>query len=418
MTPELSSSFDNILPGNEEEEGTENDSVGSSCQSLTELFDSCRKITVLNPTHSEDGGVGVGADGRRQSIKTCLFVPPLPPKLWIQRPILLRVTPRSGMKIRGLRYSSSKTYLPIPETGLGSRCILPINNGFEEPGKCLVIDFESDLFIGTAMIRIKNAVAPHPSGSNSNNNVTSSYFDGRKRTFQGIVRGRFKVPGIPMSECVTGQVFDYPAGTLPNRYFVMGAISIVSYLAPQLQARLDGDCPRFLSPFVSTSQTTMACPSDADVAYTGADESIESELSEPQPSDSSSLLHNLETVPPDSDSVRTRIKNRKKTFDKLYANHDKTITFDPNSEYTFEFFQHLLMFDEFALNFVKPIGKLPLDGILNGQPLKFMAAHQMQEENDSKHNMNWLWSFDLWHESIYDDAKVRDDGHYCSDMPR
>jgi hypothetical protein len=69
----------------------------------------------------------------------------------------------------------------------------------------MVIDFESDLFVGTAMMRIKN-VLPHPRSSEDatdvNNDRTGSYFRDKKHTFQGIVWGRFKRPGMPMSECV------------------------------------------------------------------------------------------------------------------------------------------------------------------------------------------------------------------------
>jgi hypothetical protein len=69
----------------------------------------------------------------------------------------------------------------------------------------MVIDFESDLFVGTAMMQIKN-VLPHPRSSedatNVDNNRTGSYFRDKKRTFQGIIWGRFKRPGVPMLECI------------------------------------------------------------------------------------------------------------------------------------------------------------------------------------------------------------------------
>jgi hypothetical protein len=74
----------------------------------------------------------------------------------------------------------------------------------------MVIDFKSDLFVGMAMMQIKN-VLPHPrlsdNATNINNGRTGSYFHNKKRTFQGIIRGRFNCPGVPMSECITGQAF-------------------------------------------------------------------------------------------------------------------------------------------------------------------------------------------------------------------
>ncbi len=69
----------------------------------------------------------------------------------------------------------------------------------------MVINFELDLFVSTAMMRIKNILL-HPRSSDDatdvNNDRMGSYFRNKKRTFQGIVWGRFKRPGMPMSECV------------------------------------------------------------------------------------------------------------------------------------------------------------------------------------------------------------------------
>ncbi|KAL7533285.1 hypothetical protein ACHAXR_005143 [Thalassiosira sp. AJA248-18] len=395
-----------------------------------EILDTCKRLSEGGSARSSLTSCGGECDSKHRlpvaeekhaypCKDTYSFVPPSPPEKWPQRPILLRPSPESGMKIRGVRYSSSMSYLPLPGTGYCNGCTLPINNGLEKPGECLVVDFESDHFIGTAMLRVKNVCDPLNTDNNKAQHGSSSYyFHNRKRTFQGIVRGRFKSPGIPMSECVTGQVFNHPAGHLPPRFIMKGAISIISHLAPQLQARLDGDCPRFMSPLVSTAQSAMSCQRDnnANNDIDGADESIEATMSEPQPSDPSSLLQNLSgtstTIPPDSDCITTRIKTRKRAFDKLYARRNNTHTFDPNSEYTFEFFQHLLLFDEFALNFVKPIGRHPLHGMLNGQPLKFMAAHQILETSEKgkivDEEMRWLWSFDLWHESLYKDAKLHE----------
>ena len=362
----------------------------------------------------------------------------------------------------GVRLSLSGSYLPPPRGGGGGRAAaLPVNNGTEGPGRCVVIDFESDLFVGTAMMRIKNDRAPPPRWSpdgdandptavdgdvDADDGGTSSgsyYFHDKKRTFQGVVRGRFKLRGVPMSECVTGQVFHRPAGRMPPRFVVRGAMSIIRNLAPQLQASLDCDRPRFLSPLVSTAQTASsrsrrgrACGTGPDGGGGGGDDdddesadgrggSIEAAMEEPQPSDPSSLLRELLLprpdsvgrsfeLPADSDRVARRVKARKRAFDGLRARGDASPTFDPDREYTFEFFQHLLLFDEFALDLPRPVGKRPLRRMLDGQPLKFMAAHQVVRDGAGgigptgtkaiDEEMRWLWSFDLWHESLYEDA--------------
>mmetsp|Transcript_36790 Transcript_36790/g.82761 ORF Transcript_36790/g.82761 Transcript_36790/m.82761 type:complete len:459 (-) Transcript_36790:313-1689(-) len=329
------------------------------------------------------------------------LLPRGPPEQWPQRPLLLRPSPESGMAIRGVRYSSSDDYMATPP---GDWDTLPINNGTERPGRCLVIDFESEVFIGTAMLRIKKC----PSLIDGDyKGSPGSYFDGRKRTFQGVVRGRFKAE-ISMSETVTGQLFNRPAGILPPRLVTKGAIGIISRLAPQLQARLDGDFPRFLSPLISTAQSVMSSGSVGEDRDSRADETLEMSLEEPRPSDPASLLNDLAaggftTLPSDSDGAAARIKTRKRAFDKLHADRSTGPTFDTGKEYTFEFFQHLILFDEFALGFPRPVGKAAIAPMLNGQPLKFVAAHQRTGDGDVD-EFRWLWSFDIWHESLYQTA--------------
>lgn len=328
------------------------------------------------------------------------------PENWPQRPLLLRPTPRAGMNIRGVRYSSSKIYLPQYEEVQ----YLPINNGLEAKGKCLFIDFESDLFIGTACLRLKNArrsECNENAGDDSNNDHSSSnYFHNKKRTFQAIIRGRFK-KRIPMSECVTGQMFTRPAGALPPRLIVKAAVLLMSHLAPQLQSRLEGECPRFLSPLCSTAQTAYIMKKDQKL---NADEDLEHELQEPHPSAPSSFIQSLPQSSMENHPIlldtdnKARIKKRKKAFDELYSNGSVEPSFCPQSEYCFEFFQHLILFDKFALDFPKPIGQHSLKKIVNGQPLKILALHQKQKEKNKPEEMTRLWSFDIWHESLYEDA--------------
>ncbi|KAL7544589.1 hypothetical protein ACHAWF_007966 [Thalassiosira exigua] len=359
-----SSSFDNLLPSSKDDSAGDG---GATSSSLMGVFDSCRQ---LSESASGDPRSSPSRDRDRYSKHrlpiakqehtfpcedTYSYAPPSPPERWPQRPVLLRPSPASGTRVRGVRRSSSATYLPLSGTGYCSGCTLPINNGLEREGECFVIDFESELFVGTAMLRIRNVCDALVSrSSDADEGDTSSYFHNKKRTFQGVVRGRFKRPDIPMSECVTGQVFDRPAGHLPPRIVVGGAIAIISHLAPQLQARLEGDCPHFLSPLVSTAQTVIVRRTGGVKSRDAGGASIEAAMTEPQPSDEQSLIQVLirsgnkaaaAADATDSHSVAARIKARKRAFNKLSASGSQTPAFDPSAEYTFEFFQHLILFD-------------------------------------------------------------------------
>jgi hypothetical protein len=126
---------------------------------------------------------------------------------------------------------------PSPGHGNAYGWALPVNNGTKGAGRCMVTDFKSDLFVGTAMMLIKN-ILPHPRSSDDVTNVdigrTGSYFRDKKRTFQGIVWGRFKRPGMPMLESITGQASHCPLGRLPPWFIVRVALLIICGLTSQL----------------------------------------------------------------------------------------------------------------------------------------------------------------------------------------
>lgn len=157
-----------------------------------------RRLSYSWPPPSDLVLADKGSSSDRTDDPSHLSIPPPPPETWPQRPILLRPTPGSGMTIHGIRFSSSTAYLPpnAVNSGDDDDIMLPINNGMEKPGKCIVIDFESDLFIGTILMRVKN-ICPSPLLESSHDTITptsTSYFDGKMRTFQGVVKGRFKQP--------------------------------------------------------------------------------------------------------------------------------------------------------------------------------------------------------------------------------
>lgn len=112
------------------------------------------------------------------------FSPRLEPKMWPQRPLLLRPTPRSGTRVKGIRLSGCTDYIwngkiqkTLWDKTLRARwqktssitdhdsdectcpmCMtIPINNGNELDGESLVTDFESDLFDGSLLVRIRGA---------------------------------------------------------------------------------------------------------------------------------------------------------------------------------------------------------------------------------------------------------------------
>lgn len=354
---------------------------------------------------------------------------PSHPNKWPQAPVMIRPTPGTSTKIRGIRLASQTDYQHFP--GFCAGCILPINTGKETAGNSLVIDFESTHFVGTALFRIKDI--PPPFTPNDKDLLSprlgsESYFDGKKRKFQAVIKGKFKTP-LSMSECVTGQQFHRMAGRLPAHWIVSSFIRFVSTLAPQLEASIDGDRPRFLTPLVATAHTCIAKQQGNSVQETptrsnGSQEldekllnysvykgsrDMEDAVEEPPADDATSLMQVLNNCNKltSGGSVASRMKARKKAFNQVSAQHLDDPKFRLDTEYCFEFYQHLLLFGDdtgLALDMGRAIGKVPLAPCTNGQPIKVMGAHK----DPGTGELDTLWSFDLWHESLYEYAKKFD----------
>lgn len=323
---------------------------------------------------------------------------PTSPQHWPQKPLLLR--PSRGTVVLGVRFCHSEEYLWKPgssgtwqsalhndQHGVETAstradpvtcekcCPLPINNG-NEP-EALVTDFITPFFQGTLLVRIRDSGGATPDAVG-----TDGYFSGMNRTYQAVVKGRFLKP-INLVACQTGFQLERPCGKLPAKWIVSSALRVMSFFAPQLQAVIDSSSPSYaLTPLGSTPQCVIKCDDDHD--ETPID--IEKILHEP-----SSARHSLLGKTHGTTSIQ-RARFRKKVWDKSF--HEKRhIAADMSSTYVFEFLQHLFDFHHLQLD-LGSLGSVGLQGILNGQPLNILALHESTP----------LWSFDLWHEQLYEDA--------------
>ena len=330
-------------------------------------------------------------------------LPPLNPESWPQAPLLLRPTHGSGTRIKGVRFTSEKELFWEPGSGsswtktLGSRwgkvchntpthrccekcAILPINNGNEKDGESLVIDFETDDFEGTFLLRLRfsEGTTPEPYDDNK------GYFQGLNRRYQAVVRGRFKRQ-IPLTELSTGFRLERPCGKLPPKWILRGAIKVLKFFAPQLDVRLDGEHPQSLSPLGSMPQS-ISVETEESYLLDGVRE---------EPTDKRKTLIGEAS---DAETSVQRAKFRKRNFDKLVVQGSTDQMTDPSKIYTFEFLQHLFDFEEFSIELGSVLGSIKLEEILDGQPLQFMATHGNKP----------LWSFDIWHKCLWERAVAHD----------
>ena len=339
-------------------------------------------------------------------------------KEWPQRPLLLRPTPGSGTRVRGIRYAGSSDYLwkdgdagftwmdalkqdwtkqsddrndrqnldrelqqqdPLsPNIGCSECMILPINNGNETKGKSLVVDFVTPAFEGTILLRIRhcNGTTPEPYSDNR------GYFKGLNRRYQLVIHGT-PLRDIPLTECTTGARLTRPVGKLPSKWIMKGAIKVLSFFAPQMTVVSEGQNPYYLTPLGSTPQ----------VLRVGGNTDMEKVQEEPTKA-SETVLGKAS----DGGSSLQRAKMRKKLCDKLYVQESKDPKFRKGQTYTFEFLQHLFDFPNYTVELGSMLGSIELGHMLNGQPMQIMA-----ETKEDK-----LWAFDIWHESLMTTAVQHD----------
>ncbi|GKY97123.1 hypothetical protein MPSEU_000670700 [Mayamaea pseudoterrestris] len=274
-----------------------------------------------------------------------------------------------------------------------SDIVLPVNNGNEPLGRALVTDFETDLFRGTLLLRIRHTEGTTPHAYDD----SRGYFDGVNRRYQAVIRGQFK-QALPWTDLLTGFHLDKPCGRLPPKFIVKSALKVISFFAPQMQAQISGQNPHCLTPLGSTPQCIMVHAA-ADKASIGLMDDV---LAEPTVDE-----HTLLNEASSNASSLHRARHRKKNFDRLYAaaksdtrRDSSVMTTDPDKIYTFEFLQHLFDFDSFAIELGSVLGSIPLAPILHGQPLQIMACTS---------KVHYVWGFELWHSALMDDFKQQHD---------
>ena len=108
-----------------------------------------------------------------------------------------------------------------------------------------IVDFETDLFKGSVVVRIKGGKG------------TEEYFHGRNRMSSFVITGRFKKE-LAFDEVNTGQEFCYPVKT-PSYIVSKGVPSFFKVLAPLLKAHLSKDEAYFLSPKYKLGRKSVAC---------------------------------------------------------------------------------------------------------------------------------------------------------------
>lgn len=393
-----------------------------------------------------------------------------PPKEWRQNLLLVK-TPQSNMHIHCIRRISDPSYFDCPsDVPLDNNQViqLPINNGQEVDS--WVIDFETTVFAGTALFRIRGC-DERKSSSIESNDTTHDYFERYNRRFQLIIKGKFKEQ-VVIADCMSGLLLDHPLNSsdtasnmdcsdgiawhgeleanssvieqstsdkrkrvpkrrlkrrksttsdsnLPPKWMLSSAVKVAGVFSPRIDADLECSHPRILTPLCSTAQTIIRHDNGLSPRLDGLHE-------EPCIDSDTSLVFDLCGLSPlsapspkkKSNNANNDVQSRKRYSDAVYDKRVESIAdcsvrqtsatspcFDTDAEYTFEFLQHLIDYNDLSLDLGRVVGKVKLGAALRGQPVRFISAAVKQRgSSESKElklkDVDCLWSFDLWHKSL------------------
>lgn len=114
----------------------------------------------------------------------------------------------------------------------------------------LLVDIDSDHFVGRMFLTFCNLHPVQHTSSTSNHGTDSSGSPQKNNYhYRSVIQGRFKHP-LPFAKVYTGQAFDEAIPHLPVHWLIRG----ISKLQPGSKSFLMGEKPYFISPLIATSQ--------------------------------------------------------------------------------------------------------------------------------------------------------------------
>jgi len=229
------------------------------------------------------------------------------------------------------------------------------------------VSISSPLFEGVMVSRVKGM------GDNE-------YFEGRRRSFQWSLQGKFK-RRIRFDHLVTGQDLGRPFRNVPNVSFIDKGLHLLKGRLPDVfESKLGSETPKFEHAIINGCQHfRVEDPSQENLIFNLTTDAKNGTIIE------ENALLNDPNVPKDGEK-------RKRYFAKL-ENLEK-FYYETEYVYTFNFYANFFNMSKYAFE-VTPFMSLEIAPFFNGYPI-FMAM--LKDSSDE----TYILATELWHKRLLD----------------
>jgi len=215
-------------------------------------------------------------------------------------------------------------------------------------------EFETDLFKGLAMIRVRDLES---SGDPSSD---KKYFQGRKRKNQILVQGKFKQE-IKCTDAISGTEFKEPFTTQPPMFIQTLLHKLFRRISPSLDIKLCGEMPKVMVNLGEAAQCI----------------SVDEEGEQPD----------IQSIKLCEKGFADSLSKRKKVFTSLHKT-DGDVTYNTHMVYTIELYYDMFDYTDYKLT-LAPFLKFDMVKATGKQPFQVMAR--------TKSDGRYLWVFTMFH---------------------
>lgn len=235
-----------------------------------------------------------------------------------------------------------------------------------------VFDFESDLFVGKVLIRIKGV----------DETTDATYFANRERKTQVVWQGRFLRDDLRLDDIATGQSYTRPLRLKPPAWIDKILRGILQRVAPGVDMDLQSEQPHVWAPFFASCQSVRADVPGSEPDITAVEGITEDVNACFVVVDGGDVAQDEEAL---KGMIATKQLRRKNLGSPSVASNFKL---DPNLVYTMEHYDHFFDYYKYTMNMMNyDIGK-----VVNSEPMQIAAQVKSTGE--------YLWAFRIWHERM------------------